>query len=96
MKESVCKLEKVVGRRECYKLFSRHNVIKKNKQVKITVFWNKIIISTPNIDSLNIRSVFKSKDCERYSFTFEAKEDLNNGFYDIIEIDDDSIEIVFL
>ena len=95
MKESVCRLEKYTKGKNSYRLFSIHPILKNNREVKIKTFWNKIIISITNIDSLNTRLVNKTVGTHYY-FSFEAKEDLNNGFYAIIEIDDDSIEIVFL
>ncbi len=96
MKESVCRLEKAKNRNNSYRLFSIHPILKNNREVKIKTFWNKIIISIINIDSLNTRLVNKTTNGIQYYFNFESKEVLNNGFYDIIEIDDDSIEIVFL
>jgi len=96
MKESVCRLEKYTKGKNSYRLFSIHPILKNNREVKIKTFWNKIIISITNIDSLNTRLVNKTVNGTHYYFGFEAKEDLNNGFYDIIEIDEDSIEIVFL
>ena len=95
MKELVCRLEKQTKAKNSYRLFSVHPILKNNREVKIKTFWNKIIISITNIDSLNTRLVNKTVGTHYY-FNFESKEDLNNGFYDIIEIDEDSIEIVFL